>query len=147
MEEYPLPKEIISLRNICYKELCRILPKECLEELRSQDIELRSVWVLANKVFNSRESALAWKEEYNSDGGGYYTDAEPFRILLDEIPGDRLYIWISDSGMFEGNNDMWSPLCVITPSKKVFKTSNAHQYGGFRAKKCKHHLVNGQWVL
>jgi hypothetical protein len=100
-----------------------------IDRLINTTIEARTVWVLGNKVFATSEAALQWKDQYNDQWGGFHTDCEPLKVVLDEAPRKRLFIYETGQSPASGSEHGWqledgslfSPLGFILTNKKQVK--------------------------
>jgi hypothetical protein len=111
------------------------LTKKAIDILVEKEIAKRSVWVLGTKVFVSKEAALLWKEncfcsETPSVKEEYFRDAQPMRVLLDEPPGKRLYVLLSEHGVGKSfdDYDFWSPVCAIFTRKSKMQSSSVYPF-------------------
>jgi hypothetical protein len=144
----PLPNPL-SLSNITCDSLCRTLPKECVDLLIEKELDRRSVWLLGNLLFSTKEHALKYLSEYKEKGGGVLSDAQPIRVILDRAPKTVLFVERSEDGIWEDILEMtFSPVLSIFTTKKELKASNnGHDMDMYALRTFKNHLVNGQWVL
>ena len=144
------------LTNITAESVCKTLPKECLDLLIQHEIDRRSVWVMANLVFATREDAVKWRRETKGGamwgGTGWYEEHEPMRFVLDEPLGNELYVLDSEYGPDDLGGygpEGYAPICFIFTTKEQIRETNAH-----KSFDCEERIINvctrilrdGEWV-
>ena len=82
-----------TLFNITSEKMRELLPRECLEKLFAQEIEKRTVYLLGDRIFSTKEKALSnsHQEEY----AGFY----PLRVILSERPGMQSLCHCTSTGI------------------------------------------------
>lgn len=127
-----------SLKTITCEKLAEMLPKECLDAMVAREIENRKVYALGSRIFSSKEVA-----ETQAEKEGTY-DCAIITILLDEKPGDTLWVSIEESGYeTTGTNNFvyFGHFHFVSTTKHVYGENlpiYSHVY--------ERELVDGEWV-